>query len=57
MYLRSPRSYQDTADLRAERGVFVDRSTVYRWVRKVSPQIAKGIERRRQWGGLKRTAD
>ena len=52
MYLRYPLSYQDTADLLAERGVNVDRSTVYRWVRKFGPQIADGIERRRQWVGL-----
>lgn len=52
MYLRYPLSYQDAADLLAERGVHVDRSTVYRWVRKFGPQIAAGIERRRQWVGL-----
>ncbi|MCY4334740.1 MAG: hypothetical protein OXC60_08720 [Litoreibacter sp.] len=52
MYLRYPLSYQDTADLLAERGVLVDRSTDYRWVRKFGPQIANGIERRRQWVGL-----
>ncbi|QBY01335.1 IS6 family transposase [Rhodophyticola sp. CCM32] len=52
MYLRYSLSYQDTADLLAERGVYVDRSTLYRWVRKFGPQIANGIERRRQWVGL-----
>lgn len=52
MYLRYPLSYQDTADLLAERGIHVDRSTVYRWVRKFGPLIAAGIERRRQWVGL-----
>lgn len=52
IYLRYPLSYQDAADLLAERGVHVDRSTVYRWVRKFGPQIAAGIERRRQWVGL-----
>lgn len=52
MYLRYPLSYQDTVDLLAERGVNIDRSTVYRWVQKFGPQIAAGIERRRQWVGL-----
>ena len=38
-YLRYPLSYQDVVDLLAERGVSVDRSTVYRWVQTqvVSP--------------------
>jgi len=31
-YLRYPLSYQDVIDLLSERGVTVDRSTVYRWV-------------------------
>lgn len=48
MYLRYPLSYQDTADLLSERDVHVDRSTVYRWVRKFGHQIAARIERRRQ---------
>lgn len=52
MYLRYPLSFQYTADLLAERSAAVDRSTVYRWVRKFGPQIADGIERRRQWVGL-----
>lgn len=52
MYLRYPLSYRDTAALLAERGVHVDRSTIYRWVRKFVPQISAGIERRRQWVGL-----
>lgn len=32
--LRYPLSYQDVVDLLAERGIAVDRSTVYRWVQK-----------------------
>lgn len=52
MYLRYPFSYQDTVDLCAERGVNIDRSTVYRWVQKFGPQVAAGIERRRQWVDL-----
>ncbi len=31
-YLRYPLSYRDVVDLLAERGITVDRSTVYRWV-------------------------
>lgn len=52
MYLRYPLSYQDTADLLAERSVFVDSFTVYRWDRDFSPQVTNGLERRRQWVGL-----
>ncbi|MFG6531563.1 MULTISPECIES: hypothetical protein [unclassified Sulfitobacter] len=33
-YLRYPLSYQDVVDLLAERGITIDRSTVYRWVQK-----------------------
>lgn len=49
MYLRYPLSYQDTADLLAERGVNVDRSSIYRWVQKFGPQLADGTDRRRRW--------
>ena len=52
MYLRYPHSCQDRAELLAERDIKVDRSTVYRWVQKFGPQIAEGIERRREWVGL-----
>ena len=40
-YLRFPPSYQDVVDLVAERGINVDRSTVYRWVIKFGPELAK----------------
>jgi len=52
MYLRYPLSYQDTADLVSERGVVVDRSTVYRWVPKFGPELAKRTDRRRRWISL-----
>ena len=45
MYLRYPLSYQDVADLLGERGVDVDRSTVFRWVQKFGPELAKRTER------------
>jgi IS6 family transposase len=44
-YCRYPLSYQDVVDLLAERGVAVDRSTVFRWVQKFGPEIAKRAER------------
>ncbi|MEP2766239.1 MAG: IS6 family transposase, partial [Paracoccaceae bacterium] len=44
MYLRYPLSYQDLADLLGERGVDVDRSTVFRWVQKFGPELAKRTE-------------
>ena len=44
-YLRFPLSYQDVADLLAERGITLDRSTVYRWVIKFGPEITKRTEK------------
>ncbi|MGX0976268.1 transposase-like protein [Roseovarius sp. MBR-51] len=43
--MRYPLSYQDLADLLAELGITVDRSTVYRWVQKFSPELAKRTEK------------
>ncbi|MEP3298276.1 MAG: hypothetical protein ABJO27_17655 [Pseudoruegeria sp.] len=48
MSLRYPLSYQDVADLLGERGVDVDRSTVFRWVQKFGPELAKRTERHLQ---------
>lgn len=45
-YLRYPVSYQDVVELLAERGVTVDRSTVYRWVQKFGPELTKRTEKR-----------
>jgi len=45
MYLRYPLSYQDVADLLAERGLDVDRSTIFRWVQKFGPELSKRAER------------
>lgn len=45
MYLRYPLSYQDVADLLAERGLDADRSTVFRWVQKFGPELSKRTER------------
>lgn len=44
-YLRYPLSYQDVVDLLAERGISVDRSTVYWWVIKFGPEITKRTEK------------
>tara|TARA_R110002110_G_scaffold211304_1_gene424029 strand:- start:51705 stop:52250 length:546 start_codon:yes stop_codon:yes gene_type:complete len=44
-YLRYPLSYQDVVDLLSERGISVDRSTVYRWVTKFGPEITKRAEK------------
>jgi IS6 family transposase len=38
-------SYQDVADLLEERGITVDRSTVYRWFQKFAPEITKRPEK------------
>jgi len=44
-YLRYPLSYQDVVDLLAERGIIIDRSTVYRCVQKFGPEITKRTEK------------
>jgi IS6 family transposase len=44
-YLRFPLSYQDVVDLLAERGISVDRSTVFRWVQKFGPELTKRTEK------------
>ncbi|WP_108861932.1 IS6 family transposase [Ruegeria sp. Alg231-54] len=44
-YLRYPLSYQDVVDLLAERGIDIDRSTVFRWVQKFGPEITKRTEK------------
>ncbi|PZX10594.1 IS6 family transposase [Palleronia aestuarii] len=50
-YCRFPLSYQDVADLLAERGIVVDRATVFRWVQKFGPEIAKRATAHRGWRG------
>ena len=45
MCLQYPLSYQDVVDLLAERGLDVDRSTVYRWVQKFGPELCKRTEK------------
>ena len=44
-YLRYALSYQDVVDLLAERGVSVNRSTIYRWVQKFAPELTKRTEK------------
>jgi IS6 family transposase len=44
-YLRYPLSYRDVVDLLAERGIMVDRSTMYRWVQKFGPELTKRTEK------------
>ncbi|ADM09305.1 transposase [Parvularcula bermudensis HTCC2503] len=51
-YCRYGLSYRDVRDLLAERGITVDASTVYRWVRKFGPEIAKRSQKHRGWRGL-----
>ena len=51
-YCRFPLSYQDVSDLLAERGITVDRATVFRWVQKFGPEIARRAYNHRSWRGL-----
>ncbi|UXX81523.1 hypothetical protein N7U68_00215 (plasmid) [Roseovarius pelagicus] len=43
--MRYPLSYQDVVDLIAERGITIDRSSVYRWVQKFGPELTKRTEK------------
>jgi IS6 family transposase len=52
MYLQYPLSYQDVADLPGERGVDLNHSTVFRWVQKFGPELAKRTERHLQRASL-----
>ena len=51
-YCRYPLSYRDVRDMLAERGVSVDAATIYRWVQKFGPAIARRADRHRSWRGL-----
>ena len=51
-YCRYGLSYRDVGDLLAERGIEVDASTIYRWVRKFGPEIAKRSHKHWSWRGL-----
>jgi transposase-like protein len=41
-YLRFGLSYRDVEELLVERGVEVDHVTVYRWVQRFTPLLARG---------------
>ncbi len=47
-YTRYPLSYADVVEWLDERGVTVDRSTVYRWVRRFLPLFQKAARVHRQ---------
>lgn len=44
-YVRYRLSYADVAEWLAERGLTVDRSTVYRWVRRYLPLLGEAARR------------
>lgn len=56
-YCRFPISYADVRDLLSERGIDVDGATVYRWVQKFGPAMAKRESSHRSWRGLNWHAD
>jgi transposase, IS6 family len=56
-YLRYPLSYQDVVDLLAERGIAVDRSTLYRWVQKFGPELTKRAEKHLRRASVDRHVD
>jgi transposase, IS6 family len=51
-YCRYLLSYRDVRDMLAERGIMVDAASIYRWVRKLGPEIRKrALSRHRSWRG------
>ena len=42
-YLRYGLSYRDVEELLAERGVFVDHVTIYRWVQRFTPLVIEAV--------------
>jgi IS6 family transposase len=40
-YLRYSLSYRDLEEMMAERGLRVDRTTIYRWVQRYAPELEK----------------
>jgi len=56
-YCRFPLSYADVRDLLAERGIDVDRTTVFRRVQKSGPEITRRACSHRGWRGLDRHVD
>jgi hypothetical protein len=45
-YLRFSLSYRDVEELLAERGLFVDHVTVWRWVQRYAPEIQRRLQTR-----------
>ena len=44
-YLQFPISYRDLERMLADRGVAVDHTTIYRWVRRFAPELEKRLRR------------
>src|SRR3979411_471480 len=44
-YLRYELSYKDLTEMMAERGVAVDKSTIFRWVQRYEPEFEKKWQR------------
>jgi transposase-like protein len=56
-YVRYRLSYADLAEWLAERGLIIDRSTVYRWVRRFLPLLGEACGVHKSWplhGGIRR---
>jgi transposase-like protein len=53
-YLRYALSYRDVAELLRERGVWVDHTTVFRWVQRYAPELNQ--MRSERFSALSRTA-
>ena len=51
-YVADPLSLRHVEEMRQERGVFVDHSTVHRWALKILPVLAAVFRRRKRPVGL-----
>ena len=56
-YLRYNLSYRDTAELIAERSIYLDHSTLNRWVIKYAPLLAANTQEHKRWVGVSSRLD
>jgi len=47
-YLAYPLSYRNLEEMMEERGIEVDHSSIYRWVRKFTPKLEAALSQRQE---------
>src|ERR1700755_3457366 len=57
IYCRYQLSYRDVKELMRERGLYVDHSTVFRWVQRYAPEINKRVRQHLKMSGTSYRVD